>query len=160
MTGRFGSVPCVSHPPPRTNGLAWEYPPRGNGRRQEQTGLTMKHVHASSCIMFINIPLAKSSHMVTQSQSGRALQSHLTWISGEVKNRCHFHKLPKKTALKMTTKAGLSLISWHLGNRTKWDLFVQCTILFHFSLSGFYLEGGCQVRKIQLPKEKKEERRL
>lgn len=41
--------------------------------KQEQTGPIMKHLHASTCVTFANTALAESSHMVVQSQSGRAL---------------------------------------------------------------------------------------
>lgn len=150
---------CLSSSP-RTNGLPWECLSHDDGRRQEQTGPVMKHLHASSGVTFANIPLAKPSHMAVQSQSKRALQSHMRWLSGEVKNRYHFFKLSKETAVKMMIRTSLGLISWHLGNGKWHELFVRYSTLFYSSLSGFYLEERCPVKRIQLFKEMEEERRL
>ena len=45
------------------------------------------------CPSVSNILLAKSSHMAIQSESGRAVRSHMTQFSREVKNQYHFYAL-------------------------------------------------------------------
>lgn len=150
---------CLSSSP-RTNGVAWEWPSRDNGRRQVRTGPVMKHAHASGRVTCATILVAKSSHVAVRSQSKRPLQSHTRWISGEAKNRYHCYKPSKETAAKMMIRAGLGLVSWHLGNGKWHELFVRYSTLFYLSLSGFYLEEGCPVKKIQSSEEMKDGRIL
>lgn len=91
-------------------------------------------------------------------------------VLGEVKNQCHFYKLPKETAMKMMIKAVLGLISWYLDKRKQQDLFIQCSYIFLLFHKWFLFRRrmeieascglGCQLRKIQIPKEMKEEEKI
>lgn len=51
----------------------------------------MTHFPASTCVTFAHISLAESSHMAVQRESERAVQSHMTQFSQDVKNQYHVY---------------------------------------------------------------------